>query len=279
MMNVYKYTLPAIFGAVVASLVTSQVVKNQQPSEPVAETRPVEPVKQPEPEPNASAAELERLTKENASLRADLIAARAIVVEHNAKLKMATDQLDELRRPMTADILSSTLKAELKSGEVVVTGGYKLADGRRLYAFAKPVIENINGTDVVMIHGRYLTVTDDVGKTVGLDSLATNAANTLQHGEVWVPSEEESVFSQLETTPDTVVRPYPSLSVRLGRSGTIAIGDIQLKVTPTLGEGVDSLEMELRLEQPQETAEPASTATPAATSASEQASTPAEEMN
>jgi hypothetical protein len=173
---------------------------------------------------------------------------------------------------MTADILSSTLKAELKSGEVVVTGGYKLADGRRLYAFAKPVLENVDGSDVVMIHGRYLTVSDDVGKTVGLDSLVTNAANTLQHGEVWVPSEEESVFSRLQSEPGTVVRPYPSFSVRLGRSGTINIGDTQLKVTPTQGEGVDSLEMELRLEQPQEAAEPAAATTPEPTPATEPAS-------
>lgn len=259
-MNIYKYTLPALIGALIASLVTAQIINKRHAAtagmEPPAATRPAAPVKT-DSERDSTADELARLMEENAELRAELIAARSVVIEHDAKLKLAAEQLEELRRPMTADILSSTLRAELRSGEVVVTGGYKLADGRRLYAFAKPVIQEIDGTPVAMVHGRYVTVTDEVGKTVGLDSLVTNAANTLQHGEVWVPAEEESVLKQLEATPGTAIRALPSFSVRFGRSGTMSIGETQLKVTPTLADGVDNLGMELRLEQPQESGEAA----------------------
>jgi hypothetical protein len=197
-------------------------------------------------------ADLGRLIEENAELKAQLEEARTSLAEHDSTLKQATAQLEELRRPMVADILSSTLRAELKSGEVVVTGGYPLSDGRRLYAFAKPTIQAVDGVNEVLIEGRYFTLTDEVSKSVGLDNLATNAANTLQHGEVWVPGEEEAVLSKLQAAPGADMLICPKLFVQPGRSGTISVGDIQLKVTPSLVENGDSLGLELRLEQPQQ---------------------------
>ncbi|MBW8781080.1 MAG: hypothetical protein JF599_04225 [Verrucomicrobia bacterium] len=245
-MKFLKYTLAAVLGAAVASLATCQFVSRLAE----ATTAPAAAPRRSTPRvPDTVKAELVRVSQENAELKAQLDAARASLVEHAATLKQTKEQLDELRRPMTADILSSTLRAELKSGEVVVTGGYKLADGRRLYAFAKPVVQQNNGRDEVMIEGRYLTLTDEAGKSVGLDTLATNAANTLQHGEVWVPEEEQSVVNQLRTTPGTEFLGYPRITVLPGSSGTIEIGDIQLKVTPTLS-ATHALSLELRLEQP-----------------------------
>jgi hypothetical protein len=96
-----------------------------------------------------------------------------------------------------------------------------------------------------------LTLTDEAGRTVGLDNLATNAANTLQHGEVWMAGEEASVLGKLVGSAGTDMVAYPTLSLLPGRSGTIAVGEVQLKVTPTLAEEGDGLGMELRLEQPQ----------------------------
>lgn len=249
-MTVYKYTLVAILAAAVSGWVTCRFSTRAPESSvpaPVVQT-PAPVVAVPVP---AETAALERLAKENADLQAQLDAARTRLVEHDVTLKQTKEQLAELRRPLDADILSSTLRAELKSGETVVTGGYRLPDGKRLYAFAKPVVEQVDGQDMIKIEGRYLSLTDDAGKAVGLDSLATNAANTLQHGEVWVPAEEESVFDQLTGTAGTDIVTYPSLSVRPGGSGTISVGGIHLKVTPTLaGEG-GGLGLELRLEQPQ----------------------------
>ncbi|MDF3057721.1 MAG: hypothetical protein K0R17_1936 [Rariglobus sp.] len=259
-MNFLKYPLVALLAALVSSWVTYRIAQ-RAPEEihrpaPSAELRPAVPaVDTPAPGvASVDTAEMERLMRENADLNAQLADTRARLVAHGAALKQTRDELDELRRPMIADLLSSTLRADLKSGEVVVTGGYKLADGRRLYAFAKPSVEQIDGANVVMIEGRYVTLTDEVGKSVGLDNLATNAANTLQHGEVWVPDEEAAVFEKLANTQGTDVMTYPSVSVRPGRSGTINIGNTQLRVTPTLAEDGDGLGMELRLEQPQEAA-------------------------
>ena len=208
-----------------------------------------------------AADELTRLAKENAALKEELEAARGKLAGGEEALKRTREQLDELRRPMEADILSSTLRADLKSGEVVVTGGYKLADGRRLYAFATPVIEEVDGAKKVKISARYLTLTDEAGSAAGLDNLSTNAANTLQHGEVWVADEERAVLEKLDKMKGVDVVAAPQVSLRSGSSGLISIGDIQLKVTPTLaGEG-DGLGMELRLEQPQVSGTPAAPVT------------------
>lgn len=247
--QVLRFILAAVLGAVVASMVTVRIVRRESAVQPAAAVQPVAPAAPAAVSPDTAA--LERLAKENAELQAQLDAARTRLVEHDATLRQTKEQLAELRRPLDADILSSTLRAELKSGETVVTGGYRLPDGKRLYAFAKPVVEQVDGLDMIKIEGRYLSLTDDAGKTVGLDSLATNAANTLQHGEVWVPAEEESVFAQLAGTAGTDIVTYPSLSVRPGASGTISVGDIHLKVTPTLATEGGGLGLELRLEQPQ----------------------------
>lgn len=199
----------------------------------------------------ADADERERLRKENEELKAELADARARLSASDVSLQVVREQLDELRRPMEADILSSALRAEMRSGEVVVTGGYKLADGRRLYAFAKPTVRDIDGLRVVAIEGRYLTLTDEAGKSVGLDNLATNAANTLQHGEVWVPQEEAEVFAKLRSAAGVDVLTPPALTIMPGQSGAISVGGTQLKITPSLLEDGNGLDVEVRLEQPQ----------------------------
>ena len=251
LMKFLNYTFAVVLGASVASWVTCRMVDRSSAEPPAPVAQPVVRAAETVTAPSTDAADRERLARENAELKTELAAARAKLVENDVTLKQTAEQLEELRRPMIADILSSSLRAELKSGEVVVTGGYRLADGRRLYAFAKPVVEQADGKSVIKIEGRYLTLTDEVGQSVGLDNLATNAANTLQHGEVWVPAEEQEVLAKLQATAGTDVQSYPSISVQSGRSGTISIGNTQLKVTPTLaGEG-DGLGLELRLEQPQ----------------------------
>lgn len=264
-MTVFKSFIAAMLGAFVACVMALSVMQRgftgQAQTSPAEPERRAEPVvvkpavatepEIPEPQPPAMDPERERLEKENAGLKAQLAEARAKLAAREGALKETQERLEELRRPMFADVLSSALRADLRSGEVVVTGGYRLADGRRLYAFARPVVEKVDGKEMITIAGRYLTVTDDAGKTVGLDNLATNAANTLQHGEVWAAGEEAEVVARLAGVPGTELVPYPVISVRPGHSSTITVGDVQLKVTPTLAPEGDGLGMELRLEQPQ----------------------------
>lgn len=254
-MKPFNYLLAALLGAGLASLLTWRILAPTPVETPVADAPVVRmaPAPAPVPEPSAgpTPAEIAQLRADNAALAAQLAEAKARLIERDATLVQTKEQLAELRRPMDADILSSALRAELKSGEVIVTGGYRLPDGRRLYAFAQPVVTQVDGEDRVTIQGRLLSLTEESGKTVGLDNLSTNAANTLQHGEVWVADEQQDVLGKLSADPTADLLTMPGVTVKTGGSTTIEIGDIKLRVTPTLSGSQGGMNMELRLEQPQ----------------------------
>lgn len=187
---------------------------------------------------------------------AELAAAKEALTGELAEVREALartrENLAELRRPMDADVMSSAVRAELKSGEVVVTGGYRLPDGKRLYAFVQPFVEQAtDGAEVVRISSQFRLLADDVGAAVGLDNLATNAANTLQHGEVWMAEEQREILGLIDPIPGVTGMSAPGVTVRSGTSSVIELGEMRLKVTPMLAADGESLDFEVRLEQPQ----------------------------
>ncbi len=248
--KILNYTLAVTAGAFVAYLV-------MRPGMEVREGVPTEPVRVVVAKPvvmpaGSSPEELAKLEKENGELGVQLAEARTQLADREAALVKTKEALDELRRPMTEDILSSSLRAEMKSGEAIVTGGYRLPDGKRLYAFATPVLERAeDGTQQVKIGFQMLKLTDEQGESVGLGTLSTNAANTLQHGEVWLADEYAEVLQKLKGTPGKAgTSVSPDLTVRFGTSGVIDTGDFKLKVTPERSDASNGLNVELRLEQP-----------------------------
>lgn len=263
-MRIYRYILAMGLAAMVASWATYRAVRRADAQAGAVEERPAVG-KHPAPAvAPAAVAELARLAKENAEMRAALDEAKTRLTERDATLTQTREQLAELRRPMEADILSSALRAELKSGEVVVTGGYRLPDGKRVYAFAQPVVEKVDGVDRVKIQGRLLSLTEESGKAVGLDNLSTNAANTLQHGEVWVADEQQDVLGRLSSDATVDLLTMPNITLKSGGSGLIEVGEIKLRLTPTLVGDQGGMTMELRLEQPQLPAPALPAAPPAA---------------
>ncbi len=249
-LKILNYTLAAVIGASIATWVAHRVSSlSSLQSGQVLAVAPL--VVRPRPAADPSQAEFARLTREKADLDAELTATRAKLAEHQATLAQTKASLEELRRPMTTDMFSSALRAELRSGEVVVTGGYKLPNGKRLYAFAQPVIQQVDGKEVVKIGGRFLAVTDEAGKSVGIDTIATNAANTIQHGEVWVADEQASVLAKLDAAAGTDVIGSPSITVADGGSGSVEIGDLRLSVTPVVAANHANMNFEVRVEQPQ----------------------------
>jgi hypothetical protein len=246
--KVINYIAAGLVGALIAGVAVYRLASRMEVVERVREVRVSVPS---EPVPGVTADDVARLAREKAELQTKLEEAQAVVVASDGVLNQTKAQLAELRRPMEEDLMSSALKADLKSGEVVVTGGYRLPDGKRLYAFAQPVVETVDGQTVVKIEGRLLALTDDAGRRVGLDNLSTNAANTLQHGEVWVAEEQDEVLALLAAESGTSLITVPQISLKSGASGVIEVGDIKLKVTPTLTGDEGGMNMELRLEQPQ----------------------------
>ncbi len=196
-------------------------------------------------------ASVEKLARDKAEREAEVEELRGRLAELDGELTRTRESLEELRRPMTGDLMSSALRAELKSGEVVVTGGYPLADGTRLYAFVRPMLEEVDGATVVRIASTFRTLDDAAGSGVGLDNLATNAANTLQHGEVWVADEQREVFAALDAGMTGGLVSGPDITMRPGESAWIEVGNMRLKVTPALAAEPGSLDFEVRLEQPQ----------------------------
>lgn len=257
--KVLTHLLAGVTGAALASLVAYQFFNDNAPppAAPPAIVRPLA-APPPPPPPGPTVADLERAARENADLAAQLAETRERLARHGADLAETRASLEELRRPMTADILSSALRAELKSGEAVVTGGYPLADGTRLYAFVRPVVEERDGETTIRIDSLFRILDDPAGAAVGLDNLATNAANTLQHGEVWIADELDTVLGTLDATPGTNGLSLPDVAVLPGQSATIELGELRLKVTPDLAADGETLDFEVRLEQ----SRPPPTATP-----------------
>ena len=116
---------------------------------------------------------------------------------------------------------------------------------------AQPVIQQVDGADVVKIESRFLATTDEVGKSLGLDTIATNAANTLQHGEVWVADEQASVWSKLDAASGSDFVEMRAITVPSSGSGAIQCGTLQLKVSPVVSADHSNMDFEVRLEQPQ----------------------------
>lgn len=243
------YTFFAVLGASLASWAThrfmSVVSVEERAPRVVYLPAPEAPTVSVGPGAAESEAKAEELAKVNEVLAGEL-------TEVREALARARENLAELRRPMDGDVMSSALRAELKSGEVVVTGGYRLPDGTRIYAFVQPFVEQgEGGADVVRISSQFRLLEDEVGAAVGLDNLATNAANTLQHGEVWVEDEQREILELIDPIPGVSGARFPSVTVRPGTSSVIELGDMRLKVTPLLAADRESLDFEVRLEQPQ----------------------------
>lgn len=197
-------------------------------------------------------AELTRLRAENARLREQLDAAFATLIETSDSLDATRSALDRLRRPLELDLSSSTLRANLSPGEGVVTGGHRLPDGRRLFAL---VATDARADGAVDVAGRFFAVPEELVPALGLQTLVTEAANTLQHGEVWVREELESVATRLEQTPSARLLATGGAALRAGEPGEVTLPTGTDGPPLTLGVNFDydarrNLDLELRVESP-----------------------------
>jgi hypothetical protein len=197
--------------------------------------------------PRSGPDELARLREENQALREKLRAEADARLAAKEELADALHELGELRRPLEVDMASSTLRASLTPGEGVVTGGYRLPDGSRLFAFVETDTRADGGIGVM---SRFYSVPDASVPGLGLQNLLTEAANTLQHGEVWVRDEIADVTRRMQQ-PGTA-RPVGlgATSLRPGEASVLPIESdppITFRIYAESG-GDKGLELELRLE-------------------------------
>ena len=211
------------------------------------------------PSPAVPDPELARLRAEVKNLREQLEAARTSLDRTGETLAQTTKELERLRRPLDVDMASATLRASLAPGEGVVTGGYRLPDGGRLFAFVETDALPDGGIGVT---SRLYAVPEELVQALGLQTLSTEAANTLQHGEVWVRDELDHVAGTLEQTPGTRLVSAGIASLQPGKPGDVPLpvapGDSPISINVNAAyDDQRNLDLELRVESTPAAAPPA----------------------
>lgn len=236
-----------VVGAAVALL----WIRFEAGSRPPASRPPPPTLKMPSPRTHTPALadpnELARLRAENTSLREQLRVEADAHSSMKEELADALHELNELRRPLEIDMASATLRAQLRPGEGVVTGGYRLPDGTRLFAFVETESRPDGGIGVM---SRFYSVPDGLAPALGLQTLLTEASNTLQHGEVWVGEEIADTTQKMQQSG--LARPI-GLGATSLQSGDASI--VPLASDPPITfrvyaerDAQNQLDLELRLE-------------------------------
>jgi hypothetical protein len=159
----------------------------------------------------------------------------------------AVDKLEGLRRPMDALetlVGSAAVKATIKSGETIVTGGYPLDDHTRAFSFSKATLVERNGKKFVQIENRQLALDQQAVADAKLESLTTNAAHVLQNAEVWDGAEAKNVIARLSGKTVCI----SSSDIALGERTTMGAGSEQWEFVATPTPGQNSLDVEMRVE-------------------------------
>lgn len=142
----------------------------------------------------------------------------------------------------------------VQPGEVIVTGGALMQDGKRLYAFAKPVRQTTeDGGELVAIESHFFALSDEGTRAVGLQDLNTPAANTLQHGQVWSEKEFQNAPEKSRSLKGTKILNAPRITMHPGKEGSVNYGEdggemLQLKVAPRLNPDGRTVDIDVRLQ-------------------------------
>lgn len=201
------------------------------------------------PTPNVTA----NLSEENSRLNNELNQMREALAEVKNNETALKEQVNELLKPLKEDILSSTLKAIVGKNEILVTGGYQTADGKFQYAMVEPALEQLaDGHEAIRIQTRQYAMTPEVMKEFGLDSLSSNAGNTLQHGEVWTAEKLRSLNEIIASRGEVDLITSPQITVLPGRKAEIMVGEYRMSTTPRISADGSGFDLELRIEQPRD---------------------------
>lgn len=173
----------------------------------------------------------------------------------NQRTAAAEAQLAEISSPLTSDMASTMFNADVKAGQSVVTGGYQTSDGRNQFTILKPrVVTDRNGGKQIEIDSNLIAMSPEDTKRSGLDSLATNAKNTLQHAESWDESDVSSTMDMIRNSADSEHLGQPKAIVGPGQSFSIQMtsddeSGYTLKGTAELSQDGSGVVLKARIEQ------------------------------
>lgn len=140
------------------------------------------------------------------------------------ELEVTQSELDQISRPLHEEMLSSTVNASIRPGETLVTGGYMTADGRYEMTFLTPKIITQDGNERVELKSQVISIDGEFAKTHGMETLATNARNTLQHAEAWEQSDATKIITAARNDGGATLTSSPSITSALGQPFEISMG-------------------------------------------------------
>jgi len=193
------------------------------------------------------AGELARLRAESAELRR-LRAAAARLANQKPSNPAGTNAPSSTQEvlpeaPATSPPgLTAKGTAQLKSGESLITGGWKMDDGRRAYAFVTPILNmDATGRTNVLVQSCLFSLPDDSLTAAGLQNIVSDGRDTRAYS-VADAAMTKDFLKQMETLPGVNVLSSPRILVALGGEGAVQVGRnapdgtgaISLRVQPNL---------------------------------------------
>jgi len=142
------------------------------------------------------------------------------------ELEVTREKLERITRPLEKNVLSSTVNAEIKPGETLVTGGYRTSNGNHELTLLTPrslILED--GREAIEMDGKVLSVGTEFISAHGLEPLVTNARNTLQHAEAWMQDEVSKTLSAAREAKETGIFSSPKILTIPSEPFTLSMSD------------------------------------------------------
>lgn len=222
--------LSLVFGVALVALIAIVGYRNNLKNDPSAAKVPARGYSVPrgQPESDASSSHVMRPAPAAASRTTDPKPDGEDVKNLRRELEAVRAQLEKVTRPLEQNTLSSTVNAEINSGETLVTGGYKTPDGNYELILLTPSSVTLeDGSEAVEIESKFLSVGSEFVGAHGLETLATNARNTLQHAEAWMREDTANTLQAARksegvgilSAPKVVTLPSQPFTLILGETG------------------------------------------------------------
>lgn len=220
--------LSLIIGLLVVALIVIVANRNSPKNDPSAAKAPVTADTPPRVRPGSDVSSFSEVRPGRAATRRATDSAEEIdeVKELRRELETARVQLEKVARPLGQDVLSSTVNAEINPGESLVTGGYRTADGNYELTLLTPRSVTLeDGREAIEVDGKVLSVGSEFVEAHGLETLATNAKNTLQHAEAWMQDDVARTLAAARDTEGVGVFRSPRVTTLPSTSFTVNIGE------------------------------------------------------
>jgi hypothetical protein len=142
-----------------------------------------------------------------------------------------------------------TVKTVLSDTQVLVTGGFPSSDGKHTFSFIAPKRHRFDdGTDAILIVERTVELDQDAIAEAGLETLATNARNTIQHAEAWEKEDMEATLSLFVEREGVSVSTGPSVLARPSEGFEIEVGGRTFRGSLDFGEAGQGFIVDTRIE-------------------------------